>query len=319
VAALVRPGEVVFSDQLNHPGIVAGCRLSGADVFVYDHRDTEHLAWGLRQARGAGALIVTESVFAVEGDLAPLESLIGLARDHDCLLLAEESHAIGAVGPEGRGLVAAFGLTGEVDVVVASLGKALGSYGSFAACAHETAEFLASSSASLLCSSAPPPAATAAAAAALELLIEHPYRVERLRANSECLREALSEAGVRTGPSRSQVVTVPAGDGLALGEARERALAAGVLVGTVQPPQLPVGEAALRLSVMATHRGAELRAAAQVIADASRGAGIAAAAPLRAVSDDWTDGAGWTEAPATAVASAAAGEGAELPTWIRAA
>lgn len=299
IAALVGPGEVVFSDQLNHPGIAAGCRLSGAETYLFEHGDLEHLAFGLEQHEDRAELIVSEAVFAAEGDRAPLEGLVELADEFDCRLMIDESHAIGAVGPEGRGLVAAQGLSGEVDLIVASLGKGLGSYGSFVACDTETANFLINASDSMLCSSALPPAMSAAALAALELLREHPYRVERLRRNAACLRQALADADLRLGPGEGHILTIPA-DRPGAVAACEAVLAQGVMVGVVEPPQLPESEAALRLTVMATHREGELRQAARLVAEAAKRAGIPAATRLEAV-------------PTPAAAEP------EVPAWIRAA
>jgi 7-keto-8-aminopelargonate synthetase-like enzyme len=301
IAALAGPGDVVFSDQLNQPGIVAGCRLSGAEVFVYGHGDLDHLAFGLEEAGDRAALIVSESLFAAEGDQAPLEGLYDLAGEFGCRLLIEESHAIGAVGPEGRGLVAQLGMAGDVDLILASLSKALGSYGSFVACDRDLAEYLSNASDSMLCSSALPPAMSAAADAALGLLREHPYRVERLRRNAECLRSALEASGLRLGPGSGHIITIPTHEEGAVA-ACESVLAQGIMVGTARPPQLPPGEAALRLTVMATHREGELRRAARVIADRAKMAGVAAATRLQAV-------------PAR---GAEFGE-PELPAWVRAA
>lgn len=331
IAALTGPGDVIFSDQLNHPGIAAGCRLSGAEIYLYGHGDLDHLAYGLDQAQERAGLIVSEAIFAAEGDEAPLEGLVELADEFDCRLMVDESHGIGAAGPEGRGLVAARGLSGEVDLIVASLGKGLGSYGSFVACDGETANFLINASDSMLCSSALPPAMSAAALAALELLREHPYRVERLRRNAACLSQALADAELRVGPGQGHILTIPADLSAALA-ACEAALAEGVLVGVVGPPQLPEGEAALRLTVMATHREGELRQAAAVVAAAAKRAGIAAASRLEAVPAPAA--AGESDAPAAGgfLDSAAFDfEGFEIPNgsqpglepqvpaWIRAA
>src|SRR3989440_9809744 len=118
IAALARPGDVVFSDELNHASIIDGCRLSRADVFVYDHLDVEHLAWGIRQAEGRGALIVTDSVFSMDGDVAPLEEIVELARRSRVRVLVDEAHGTGALGPGGRGALGEAGLEQEVDVIV---------------------------------------------------------------------------------------------------------------------------------------------------------------------------------------------------------
>ena len=143
IAALAGAGEVVFSDELNHASIVDGCRLSRAETFVYRHGDLEHLAWGLKQAGGRGSLIVSDGVFSMDGDIAPLPELVELARRHGCRLMVDEAHATGAIGPGGRGSVAAAGLSDEVDVVVGTLGKALGSYGAYACTSAETIDYLA--------------------------------------------------------------------------------------------------------------------------------------------------------------------------------
>ena len=183
-----RAGEVVFSDELNHASIIDGCRLSRADTFIYRHNDVEHLAWGIKQAEGRGALIVTESVFSMDGDIAPLEEIADLARRHGVRVVVDEAHGTGCMGPGGRGAVAEAGLEGCIDVVVGTLGKALGSYGAYVACDEDVAALLVNSARSLIFSTAPPPPAVAGALAALELLEQQPRRVERLQANAEVLR-----------------------------------------------------------------------------------------------------------------------------------
>ena len=123
VAALARPGDVIFSDQLNHASIIDGCRLSRAEVFVYEHCDAEHLEWGIAQAEGRGALIVTDSVFSMDGDVAPLEEIVELAQRHRLRTLVDEAHALGVLGPGGRGALAEAGLEDQVDVIVGTLGS----------------------------------------------------------------------------------------------------------------------------------------------------------------------------------------------------
>ncbi len=126
IAALARPGDVVFSDEFNHASIIDGCQLSRAEVFVYDHGDVEHLEWGIREAEGRGTLIVTESVFSMDGDVAPLEEIVEVAQRHDLRTVIDDAHGTGALGPGGRGALAEAGLEDQVDVIVGSLGKALG-------------------------------------------------------------------------------------------------------------------------------------------------------------------------------------------------
>jgi 8-amino-7-oxononanoate synthase len=270
IAALARRGEVVFSDELNHASIIDGCRLAGAETFVYRHCDTEHLEWGLRHAAGRGALIVTDGVFSMDGDIAPLGELAMLARRHGCRLMVDEAHATGCLGPGGRGSVAAAGLTGEVDLVVGTLGKALGGYGAYVCGSREMMDFLINTARPFIFSTAPPPPAVAAASAALELLAESPKRVERLQANATALREGLRSQGLEPIGEDTQIVPLVIGeadDAMAL---CERLLEQGVFAQAIRPPTVPPGTCRLRLTVMATHRIDDLRHAARLIGDAAR-------------------------------------------------
>ena len=282
ISALAGRGTVVFSDELNHASIIDGCRLARAETFVYRHRDVEHLAWGLREARGRGSLIVTDGVFSMDGDVAPLAELSRLAREHGCRLMVDEAHATGALGPGGRGSVAAAGLSGEVNVVVGTLGKALGSYGAYVCAGGELVEFLLNSARSFIFSTAPPPPTVAAAMAALELLEAEPDRVGRLGSNSAVLRAALAAEGLAPGGSQSQIVPVEVGDAATTMELSERLLDGGVFAQGIRPPTVPEGSSRLRLTVMATHREDELRRAAAVAGEAARELGIAAPAALAA-------------------------------------
>jgi 8-amino-7-oxononanoate synthase len=275
IAALAQRGDVVFSDELNHASIIDGCRLAGADTFVYRHADTEHLEWGLRRTAGRAALIATDGVFSMDGDIAPLAELTDLARRHDCRLLVDEAHATGCIGPGGRGSVAAAGLSGEIDVIVGTLGKALGGYGAYVCGSAETMDFLVNSARPFIFSTAPPPPVVAAAGAALDILIESPERVERLGQNAAALREGLRAEGFESMGSETQIVPLLIGeadDAMAL---CERLLAEGVFAQAIRPPTVPPGTCRLRLTTMATHRVADLRHAARLIGGAARDLGLA--------------------------------------------
>ena len=271
ISTLAREGDVVFSDALNHASVIDGCRLARAETFVYDHRDTEQLEWGLRQADGRGSLIVTDGLFSMDGDLAPLEEIIDLAAHHDARVMVDEAHAIGAIGPGGRGTVAAAGLEDEVDLIVGTLGKSLGSYGAFVCCDTRLAKYLVNSARTLIFSTALPPPAVAAASAALALLHEQPRRVDKLRRNAEALREELERGGFPA-PSTTQIVPLLIGDADAAVKASERALEQGVFAQAIRPPTVPAGTSRLRLSVMASHTRSELREAAGVLAATMPGA-----------------------------------------------
>jgi 8-amino-7-oxononanoate synthase len=273
IAALAQRGEVVFSDELNHASIIDGCRLARAETFVYRHADTENLEWGLRRAAGRAALIVTDGVFSMDGDIAPLPELADLARRHGCRLLVDEAHATGCIGPGGRGSVAAAGVTDEVDVIVGTLGKALGGYGAYVCGSDELVDFLVNSARPLIFSTAPPPASVAAARAALELLANRPERVERLRANAATLREGLRSEGLEPIGSETQIVPLVIGEADDTMALCERLLAEGVFAQAIRPPTVPPGTCRLRLTTMATHRVADLRHAARLIGEAARDLG----------------------------------------------
>ena len=276
IAALARRREVVFSDELNHASIIDGCRLAGAETFVYRHRDTEHLDWGLREASGRAALIVTDGVFSMDGDIAPLPELVDLARRHKCRLLVDEAHATGTIGPGGSGSVAAAGLTGEVDVIVGTLGKALGGYGAYVCGSAQLVDFLINSARPFIFSTAPPPPAVAAAHAALELLTEQPKLVERLGANAAALRDGLRGEGLEPIGADTQIVPLVIGEAEDAMALSERLLAEGVFAQAIRPPTVPPGTCRLRLTTMATHRIADLRHAARLIGRAARDLGLLA-------------------------------------------
>ncbi len=274
VAALAREGDVVFSDELNHASIVDGCRLARAETFVYRHADTEHLAWGLRQAGPRAALIATDGVFSMDGDVAPLSEIVELAHRHDARVMVDDAHGTGAVGPGGRGTVAAAGLEGEVDVVVGTLSKALGSYGGYACCDRTMAKFLVNSARSLIFSTALPPPAVAGALASLELLAEEPRRVERLDENAKALRAELAREGFDVSGSETQIVPLVVGDADLAMRFCETAIAMGVFAQAIRPPTVPEGTSRLRLAVMASHSTPELREAARTLGGAAFRAGL---------------------------------------------
>ncbi len=286
VSALTREGDVVFSDALNHASIIDGCRLSRAETFVYDHCDVDHLEWGLREAEGRGALIVTDGVFSMDGDVAPLRDIVELAQRYDARVMVDEAHGTGCVGPGGRGLVAEQGLEHEVDVIVGTLGKALGSYGAYVLCGETMAKFLINTARTLIFSTALAPPSVAAAIAALDLLREQPRRVEKLQRNSRVLREALTEAGVAVDHGENTpIVPLIVGDADAAVAASDRALERGIFAPAIRPPTVPEGTSRLRLAVMASHTKTELREAAGVLA-ASIPASAGRPADLRVTAAD---------------------------------
>jgi glycine C-acetyltransferase/8-amino-7-oxononanoate synthase len=276
ISALAGHGSIVFSDALNHASIVDGCRLARAETFIYEHCDLDHLVWGLRKAP-VGAVIVTDSVFSMDGDIAPLVEIADLAARHGARLIVDEAHATGALGPGGRGAVAQAGVEDEVDVIVGTLSKALGSYGAYVCASAKIVDYLVNTARTLIFSTAPPPPAVAGAMAALDLLIEQPRRVEKLRANSALMRTALEREGIEVPAGETQIIPLLVGeaaDAVALSEAT---LARGVFVQAIRPPTVPAGSARLRLTLMASHTASEIARAAATIAEAAREANISVA------------------------------------------
>jgi 8-amino-7-oxononanoate synthase len=270
IAALAGRGDAVLSDALNHASIVDGCRQSRAETIVYEHCDLDALEHGLRRVTRGRALIVTDAVFSMDGDLAPLEGIVDLARRYRARVMVDEAHATGVVGPGGRGLVAALGLEREVDVVIGTLGKALGSYGAFVCCGRTTADFLVNRARTLIFSTALPPPTLAAALAGLQLLRAEPAIVERLWANARVLRDQLAEQGFAVGGGEMPIVPLVLGDPRAAVAVCGRALRDGAFAQAIRPPTVPEGTSRLRIVATAAHGEDELRQAARTFAVAAR-------------------------------------------------
>ncbi|HLY47735.1 MAG TPA: aminotransferase class I/II-fold pyridoxal phosphate-dependent enzyme [Solirubrobacteraceae bacterium] len=273
LGALARPGDVVFLDELCPPALLDGCRLAGAETFVYDHLDVDHLRWGIAKAEGRGALIATESVFSLGGDVAPMAEIVELAQRRRLRLLVDESHALGAVGAGGEGVLRHEGLEDEVDVALGSLGTGLGSYGAFVVCRRQMAEHLLNAARTLLFSSALPPSAAAAALAALGLLEQRPQLAQKLRLNASVLRRELEREGFGAG-GQAQIVSVFVGSPELAERLASAALEQGILVEAIRPPAVPSAASFLRLTPMASHRPEELQEAAGVLLRAAHSCGF---------------------------------------------
>jgi 8-amino-7-oxononanoate synthase len=334
IGALAGDGDTIFSDELNHASIVDGCRLSKAEVVVYRHRDTEHLEWSLRHHRGQGGrLIVTDAVFSMDGDVAPLQEIVELAQMHGARTLVDEAHATGLLGPGGRGAVAEAGLQGEVDVVVGTLSKSLGSYGAYVCASAEMSDYLINTARSLIFSTAPGPPAVAGALAALDLLQERPHRVERLHAAARALRNGLAKEGFPVKPGEMPIVPIVVGEEHSAMRMCQAALERGVFAQGIRPPTVPAGTSRLRLAAMASHTPAELGQAARTLGEAARAVGLdpttmrshpagprPAGSPRRAEGEDVDLGEGMEDrraAPSRRTVSARRAISADTPTPSR--
>jgi 8-amino-7-oxononanoate synthase len=279
IGALAGPGDTVFSDELNHASIVDGCRLSRAEVVVYKHCDPEHLLWSMRRHSGrreaqGRRLIVTDSIFSMDGDVAPLQELVELAQAAGARIAVDEAHALGTFGPGGRGALAAAGLEGEVDAVVGTLGKSLGSYGAYVCGDDEMIRYMLNTARSFIFSTAPPPPAVAGALAALELIEQKPHRVERLCANARVLRRALASEGFAVAEGDMHIVPLIVGDERDTMRLCQAAIEQGVFAQAIRPPTVAAGSSRLRLAAMASHTATDMRMAAGVLAKAARRLGL---------------------------------------------
>lgn len=260
IPALVGAGDVVISDSLSHASIIDGCRLSRADVRVFPHGDVECLEAMLREVASPGreVLVVVDGVYSMDGDVAPLAELVPLAKHWGATVLVDDAHGTGTLGDAGRGAPELCGVSDDVDIVLGTLGKALGSFGAFVAGSHALRELLVNRARSFIFSCALAPPQVAAARAAIELIDREPWRRRRLAANALRLREGLTARGISTAPSTTHIVPVPIGDNAATMDCCERLLASGFYAQGIRHPSVPEGTARLRLTPMATHGNDEI-------------------------------------------------------------
>jgi 8-amino-7-oxononanoate synthase len=273
IPALVEAGDAIVSDALNHASIIDGCRLSRASVHVFAHGDPDAAAAVLREVARAHrrVLLVLDGVYSMDGDVAPLGELVAAARAVDAIVMLDDAHGTGTLGKGGRGTAEVLGVgiggEGGVDVLIGTLGKALGSFGAFAAGSRRLRELLVNTARSFIFSCALAPPQLAAARAALRVIGREPWRRERLAANAERLRRRLAARGVSTAPSTTHIVPVRVGANAAAMTVAERLLARGFYAQGIRWPSVPEGTARLRLTPMATHAEEEIDALAEAVAE----------------------------------------------------
>ena len=270
ISALVGPGDTVFCDRLNHASIYDGIKLSGANLARFPHRDLDRLEALLQKADAGRRLIVTDSVFSVDGDLASLKDLVELKDRYGAYLMVDEAHATGVLGHRGAGLAAALGLTQRVEVHMGTLSKAMGSLGGFVAGDRRLIDFLHNRARSFIYSTALPPPVLGAIAAALDIVTQEPERRRYLLTEAERFRHTLTQAGFDILGSETQIVPVLAGD-----NARTLRLAAqlrqrGVMAVALRPPTVPPGRSRVRFSLSAAHTSEDLAEARQAILEVGR-------------------------------------------------
>ena len=254
VCALAGRGDLVAEDRLNHASLIDASRLSGARVRRYAHADPDAAARRLATATGH-RFIVTDGVFSMDGDAAPLAALAEVAVRTDAALLVDDAHGLGVLGRDGRGSLDAAGLAPTaVAALVGTLGKALGTFGAFVAGSEAVVETLIQRARSYIYTTAPPPAVATATLAALRLAREEGWRRERLATLIARFRSAAADLGLRLVPSATPIQPVIAGDARAALAAAEQLFARGLWVSAIRPPTVPAGSARLRITFSAAHR-----------------------------------------------------------------
>lgn len=253
LASLLRPGDLVFSDEMNHASLIDGMRLSGATKVIYPHGDLAFLEAALReQSRvDCARILVTESVFSMEGDIAPVGELLRLAGRYDASLVLDEAHAMGVCGPQGRGVAAELGVQRELLAVVCTCGKALASPGAFVCGKQALKDFLINRARTFIFSTAMPPYIAGQIRAALALARTADVDRAYLRELAAELRDSLAAAGINCGASRSHIIPVILGSNEAALRAATELQRAGFAAKAIRPPTVPPGTARIRISLTA--------------------------------------------------------------------
>ena len=254
--ALAGRGDVIYADALNHASLIDGCRLSRAEVKVFPHLDVSALATMLRDDGGRfkRRWIVVDGVFSMDGDLFPLDALAELAREHGAFTYVDDAHGTGLLGANGRGSAEHWGVDGEIDVSMGTLGKALGTVGAFIAGSRSLRDWLLNRARAFVFTTAAPPALAAGTLEALHLIGVEPWRRDRLRANARALRDGLRALGREpAGAADGHIVPVIIGEASDTARIGDALRDQGFLVGAVRPPTVPLGTSRLRLTASAAH------------------------------------------------------------------
>ncbi len=268
VGALAGRGDLVLCDKLNHASILDAAKSCGARLRTYHHRDTRRLTALLERHRGGcrRCLIATDSLFSMDGDVAPLAELVQIKRRFDAQLLIDEAHATGVMGADGRGVGEMLGVEDDIDATVGTLSKAIGALGGFVAGPAALIDTIRNTGGAFIYTTAPPPAVCAAALAAIDIIRDQPQRRRRLLDMADQLREGLAAAGLDTGESSSQIIPVVIGPAERAVEISRLLLEEGLFVAAIRPPTVPKGSSRLRISLSAGHTPGDISAAAAALA-----------------------------------------------------
>ena len=275
IPALIGRGGLILADRLCHASLIDGCRLSAADFRIYHHNDTDHLQSLLaarRQPRRT--LIVTDGLFSMDGDLAPLPALNRLAQEYEADLYIDDAHGTGVMGPHGRGSVEHFGLEAQIPLQMGTLGKAFGSSGAYIAGPSTLIQYLMNTSRSFIFTTAPPPSSAAAVTAALRIIQREPERRARLWANRERLFTGLTQMGFNLSPSVSPIIPILVGSAETALLFAEHLFAEGLYAPAIRPPTVPDATSRIRVTVTSEHHSSHIDQALAAFQRAGQSAGL---------------------------------------------
>ncbi len=275
--SLVKEGDVIISDELNHASIIDGIRLSKAERSIFKHRDMDDLERHLEQHRDKRVkLVVTDGVFSMDGDIAPLPAIVERAERFGALVMVDDAHASGVMGKNGRGSVNHFGLDGRVDLQMGTLSKAIGVLGGYVAGAQTVRDFLIHHARPFLFSTSHPPGVAAACIAAIDVLLAEPERIDRLWKNTKRFKDGLKRLGFETGASQTPITPVIVGKGAVAMDFSDRLFKRGVFAQGIGFPTVAEGRARIRTIVTSMHTDAQLDRALEAFASAGKELGVIA-------------------------------------------
>lgn len=267
--ALADKNDVIFSDELNHASIVDGCKISRAKIVIYKHNDINHLESLLKETKvdeNSQKFIVSDGVFSMDGDIAPLPDLIRLKTKYDACLIIDDAHSFGVIGENGRGTLEYFGLKEGVDIQIGTLSKSLGAEGGYVASSKLICDFFKNKSRPFIFSTCLPPTIAKSANEALNLLKNDGKRfLNRLWANTKLMRELLEKANLPIVKGETPIIPIIVGDAEKALEFAKKCREKGILLCAIRPPSVPVGTSRIRLTVTASHTEEELKKSAEII------------------------------------------------------
>ena len=278
VSAILGKDDLIVSDELNHASIIDGCRLSRATIKVFKHKDAADCERVLRETENWNGkkLLITDGVFSMDGDIADLPALCGLAEKYNCIMMVDDAHASGVLGSRGRGTVDHHGCHGRVDIQVGTLSKAIGSIGGYVCGSRDLIDFLYQRARPFLFSTSHPPSVTATCQAAFELLDSEAgdKLIKKLWVNTKFFKRKLKKLGFSTGKSETPITPILVGDAAKAFEFSRALFAEGVFAGALGFPTVPEGKARLRTIITATHKRADLERALEIIGRVGKNLGV---------------------------------------------